>query len=328
MDLKKIPLISVLIPVFNRVDLIEECVFSALNQTYQNYEIIIVDNCSTDGTWELLSKKYKNQHSVKLFRNKRNIGPVQNWKKCIDLAQGDYSKILFSDDTINYDYLSETIKFMEDNVAFVFTAAAIGPCKEKSVINYRQKLGLITSKTYINDAILSPGSLLSPGAALFRTADLQKSFVDNLPGFNSQGFSYYGAGPDLLLFLITASRYSYVRYCNSTSVFFRQHDGSATIAAHKINHWPIRSCYNMARVGFVKNYCEDIELISKLAGRIILSEMIETHQISKILFVKKTLKKYFDHDKINYFRCWCFVLKFIIHSLKLRLVNKYELYNK
>jgi len=49
-------LISILIPVYNRENLIEETVQSALNQTYKNLEVIIVDNKSTDSTWEVLQK--------------------------------------------------------------------------------------------------------------------------------------------------------------------------------------------------------------------------------------------------------------------------------
>ena len=92
------PLVSIVIPVFNRETLVQEAIESALKQTYDNIEIVVVDNCSTDKTWEVL-QKYNNP-KIKIFRNNTNIGPVLNWKKGIELSSGEYIKLLFSDDMI------------------------------------------------------------------------------------------------------------------------------------------------------------------------------------------------------------------------------------
>lgn len=105
--MKSRKLISVLIPVYNRKELITETIVNALQQSYENIEIIVVDNCSTDGTYEHvvdfitcanLSKK------VKVFQNDRNIGPVLNWRKCLEYSCGEYVKILFSDDKIEANF--------------------------------------------------------------------------------------------------------------------------------------------------------------------------------------------------------------------------------
>ena len=79
-------LVSILVPVYNRENLIEETVNSGLSQTYENIEIIIVDNQSTDGTWKILEKLASQDKRIKIFQNNTNIGPVRNWKRCIDEA--------------------------------------------------------------------------------------------------------------------------------------------------------------------------------------------------------------------------------------------------
>ena len=101
-------LVSILIPVYNRDKFIEETINSALSQTYQNIEIIIVDNNSTDNTWRIIKKYTKKDNRIKAFKNDTNIGPVRNWKKCTDKADGEFGKILWSDDLIAPEFIEKT----------------------------------------------------------------------------------------------------------------------------------------------------------------------------------------------------------------------------
>ncbi len=74
----KYPLVSICIPVYNRVSLIEETINSALNQTYANIEIIINDNQSTDGTWTLINTiAEKHKTKIKVFQNEQNLCEVK-----------------------------------------------------------------------------------------------------------------------------------------------------------------------------------------------------------------------------------------------------------
>ena len=57
------PKVSILIPVYNRVDMIRDCIDSALSQDYLDLEVIVSDNCSTDGTWELCCRFYAENQS-------------------------------------------------------------------------------------------------------------------------------------------------------------------------------------------------------------------------------------------------------------------------
>ncbi len=98
MDEARYPLISVLIPNFNYVKYVAQAVDSALAQTYPNIEVVVSDNCSTDGAWELLNGRYGDDPRVRLYQNETNIGMARNFDRLLELACGRYLMCLSSDD--------------------------------------------------------------------------------------------------------------------------------------------------------------------------------------------------------------------------------------
>lgn len=98
--MKKNPLVSIGIPTFNRVDLLIVAVESVLRQTYDNIELIISDNVSTDGTINYL-KNLEIELPLKVLFQDQNIGMRGNWNACINAANGDYFLLLSDDDILN-----------------------------------------------------------------------------------------------------------------------------------------------------------------------------------------------------------------------------------
>lgn len=95
------PKISVLIPMYNRKHYIEQCLDSALRQTFQDYEIIVRDDGSTDGSADFVAERYADVISsgkLKLRRNEKNIGEFQTLNMLILEARGKYLMFLSSDD--------------------------------------------------------------------------------------------------------------------------------------------------------------------------------------------------------------------------------------
>jgi len=103
------PFFSICIPVYNMVDTIQLSIDSVLQQTCTDWELIIVDDCSTDGTWELIEKKYSNHPKISLHRNERNLKQWGNLNRCLELANGLWLGFLPADDTYRLHAL-ETIK--------------------------------------------------------------------------------------------------------------------------------------------------------------------------------------------------------------------------
>ena len=89
---------TIAIPVFNRVGMITDCVASALAQSDADLEVLVVDNHSHDGTWELLQRIADPR--LRLVRNERNLGLFGNFNRCLELARGDYLRFLCSDDRL------------------------------------------------------------------------------------------------------------------------------------------------------------------------------------------------------------------------------------
>lgn len=226
-------LVSILIPVYNRATILPETIDSALAQTYPNIEVVIADNCSTDGTWELIQNYARKDTRIKAFRNDSNIGPVRNWLRCVDEAQGEYGKLLFSDDLMFPQFLERTVPYLENpEIGFVSTAALIGETQDEAVVFYAtpSESQQLSSQRYFD--LLVPNKQLqipySPGAALFRMADIRANLRVEIPTKIPRDFSKNGAGPDVLLFAFTALNYKTVAMLAQAEVFFRSHPGSFT----------------------------------------------------------------------------------------------------
>lgn len=225
-----LPLVSIIIPVYNRERFIEKALESAVNQTYTNIEIIVVDNKSTDNTWHILQDWIKKDNRIKVFQNERNLGPVLNWQECIKKSSGEFIKILWSDDWIDYDFLDKSLPLIDDDTAFVISNIKI--IKDNSILYYfKYKKQIFSKKEYLDDIILygKHAFPVSPGCALFRKKDIINSFILSVPNGDNLDSMKNGAGNDLLLFLTTTINYSKIRISDTTS-YFRYHDDSLTVS--------------------------------------------------------------------------------------------------
>jgi glycosyltransferase involved in cell wall biosynthesis len=118
------PLVSICIPVFNAFDFIEETINCFLNQSYKNIEIIVQDDCSTDGTWELLSSKFAKKSHVRLFKNDINLGIGDNWNLCYSKCCGDYVIIANADDIYNLNFIKKTLNIFLNNKEIEYVVCA------------------------------------------------------------------------------------------------------------------------------------------------------------------------------------------------------------
>ena len=103
--------LSVCIPVYNCREHIAQAVDSVLQQTCRDFELIIIDNCSDDGTYERLSE-YADPR-IKLLRNATNIGACGNWNRVLREFSGRYLKILCADDILYPDCLERQLAVLE-----------------------------------------------------------------------------------------------------------------------------------------------------------------------------------------------------------------------
>ncbi len=116
------PLVSVITPAYNAERFIGETIESVLAQTYTNWEMIIVDDCSTDRTVEIVQAYMEKDDRIKLFQLEKNSGAGVARNRAMDEAKGRFIAFLDSDDLWLPEKLSRQIPFMLDNgLAFTFT---------------------------------------------------------------------------------------------------------------------------------------------------------------------------------------------------------------
>lgn len=114
--------VSVIIPTFNNEKDIEQCIKSILNQSYSDFEIIIVDDASTDNTLSVLEKYYKND-KIKIFKNDSNRKAAYTRNRAISESQGEYITVQDADDYSVKTRLQKQIEFLERNLAYSFVGS-------------------------------------------------------------------------------------------------------------------------------------------------------------------------------------------------------------
>ncbi len=102
-------------PAYNCGSFIGITIDSVISQTYRNWEIIVVDDCSTDNTSDVINEHTKKDKRIKYYRLKMNSGAAVARNKAVDLANGKYLAFLDSDDVWFPDKLEKQIKYMEVN---------------------------------------------------------------------------------------------------------------------------------------------------------------------------------------------------------------------
>ena len=204
------PLVSVLITAYNREKYIGEAIDSVLDSTYKNFEIIIVDDGSSDRTVSIAEEYVHQDERVKLFVNPRNIGQFANRNKAASYAKGEYLKYLDSDDKISKDGLEKIM-----NVMLRYPEAAFGSQSTNDVIGLT-----LPRESYINyyfkgDKLLYAG----PSAVIFKT-----SVFEEVGGFSEIG----GILSDTLLMLTIAALYP-LASLPANFLYWRVHDERVTI---------------------------------------------------------------------------------------------------
>ncbi len=127
--LNRNPKVSLGIPVYNGENYLSVCLESLLGQTFTDFEIIIVDNASTDQTAEICQDFAKQDDRIKYHRNVTNIGPIRNFDRAFQLATGTYFKWCAHDDLCD-------LKFIEKCVAVLDADPTVSLCYSKmQVIN-------------------------------------------------------------------------------------------------------------------------------------------------------------------------------------------------
>src|SRR5690348_9316464 len=174
------PLVSVLMTAYNRERYIAEAIESVIHSTYQSWELIIVDDCSSDNTVNIARDYERRDNRIKLYINEKNLGDYPNRNKAASLAKGEYIIYVDSDDTILKDGITNLI-----NAMMIFPKSGFG------IFNtfYTNTPILLDSVTAINDHFFkTPFLLIGPGGTI-----IKRTFFEHIHGYPEK----YGPANDM-----------------------------------------------------------------------------------------------------------------------------------
>ncbi len=117
------PTISIFIPLYNTELFIQKTIESVLSQTFQDWELFIIDDCSKDNSYAVAKAFELKDKRIKVYKNETNLGMMGNWNKGIELCHSDYFVKLDADDVWHPTMLEKSVSVLENNdeVGLVFT---------------------------------------------------------------------------------------------------------------------------------------------------------------------------------------------------------------
>ena len=172
------PLVSVLMTAYNREKYIAEAIESVLASTYTNFELVIVDDCSSDNTVTIAKSYEAKDKRVKVYINEKNLGDYPNRNRAASYANGLYIKYLDSDDIIYPWGLEAMVYCME-----VFPEAAFGLMIRSSQLNQPFPVFLLPEDAYRN--FYFKGELIGMGPT---GSIIKKKLFDEIGGFSGEPY--------------------------------------------------------------------------------------------------------------------------------------------
>ncbi|MCE2733566.1 MAG: glycosyltransferase family 2 protein [Chryseotalea sp.] len=209
--------VSAIIPNYNHATFLKQRIDSVLNQSLSVYEVIILDDCSTDKSLDVINE-YINHPLVKhVIINEKNSGsPFLQWQKGIDLAKGDWIWIAESDDYADINFLLKMMNLAEQNpsagLLYANSALVYGEIVQTKTFadlkNEKLKTNRWSTSYFnqgideINEALLPHGTINNTSVVLFKTSILKSIHINDKP------FKYIG------------DKYVFIKMLNKTNIAY------------------------------------------------------------------------------------------------------------
>lgn len=178
------PMISVIMPVYNAKEYIAEAIDSILNQTYINFEFIIIDDCSTDNSYQILQSYAVKDNRIKLYRNEKNYKQAYTKNLAIEKAIGKYIAFMDADDISLPERFAKQIEFMEAHPAIDVCGTWIKEFKNNDIDDVvRISIDHIPSSEQLRILLLFAGCYIAHPTTLIR----QKILKVNKYDINQEG---------------------------------------------------------------------------------------------------------------------------------------------
>ena len=161
MEYEYFGLISIIMAAYSAEKTIERAISSVLNQTYPHFELLVVNDCSKDGTAKLVESIATRDNRVRLISNKKNSGVSYTRKHGLDEARGEWIAILDSDDAWAPEKLEKQIALQEKmNADLLFTGSAFMDADGQPIDWYLSAPAEVSYRQLLKQNVLSNSSAL------------------------------------------------------------------------------------------------------------------------------------------------------------------------
>lgn len=253
-------LISVIIPNYNHAAFLGDRIKSVINQKHQNIELIILDDCSSDNSKDVIASFGNSERIVHVIFNKENSGsPFKQWQKGIELAKGDWIWIAESDDFSSPEFLSKLTRYIDDETAFVYCNSHIIDQENNIAGNTSNWLSDLSTtkwaKDYEQEGIQNflqfhryKNIVSNTSSVIFR-----KELVSKIDIFPSD-FKICGDW----LFFAQLSLFGKVKYVAEPLNYWRQHPAT-TRNAHSFDYERLRIIENIKIVKYFNHVSQSLK---------------------------------------------------------------------
>ena len=154
--------ISVIMPAYNAEKTVGESIESVLKQTYRDFELIIIDDCSQDSTWDIMQCYAKRDERIRILANDMNSGVSKTRNRGIEEAKGEYIAFLDSDDLWREDKLEKQVNFLAMNpeTKLIFSASSFITHDRKPLDYILQVPEKVSRQSLLKQNVISCSSVL------------------------------------------------------------------------------------------------------------------------------------------------------------------------
>lgn len=160
--MEKVPMISVIMPAYNATKYLEEAVQSVIRQTFDDWELLIIDDCSRDETYQLMQKLQKRDSRIRILQNAENCGVAKTRNYGVSQARGEWVAFLDSDDRWDPSKLEKQVALIRSNpeIEFTFTGSAYIEDDGMSISYELHVPGKVSRKRIMGRNIISCSSVV------------------------------------------------------------------------------------------------------------------------------------------------------------------------
>lgn len=212
-------MVSIVISVFNVAPYVEKCINSCLKQTYKDIELIVVEDCSTDNSLQLVEELSKTDERIRIIRHEVNEGAGKSRKDGIESAKGEFVITIDSDDWVSENFVEALVKKQEETDADIVSGG----------ITVIYPTGRIKSEVFGEKISVGSQKLIdyNDGTIIFLNNKLVRRSLYDIVPYSTRRFCE--DTPVIIPLLYHANK---LAYCNNPGYYYLQRDGSL---CHNVN---------------------------------------------------------------------------------------------